>query len=165
MDNWIKENRIRVYSVDIDNNDVNLINWERLYELGFVHDSPLTHEYWYLDKLDPQTYSEYRVDNTICNPHYIVKAKEKSKIIDIIDSNGFELPTEIREKTALEIIEYFGGKDEIKIITSGLIHEETLDEKEIEIYKTIFGGEPQKDCIKDYYEAKYVDDCRLIKLI
>ena len=38
---------VRVYKVKINEDDPNLVGWNKLYEEGLVPDAALTHEYWY----------------------------------------------------------------------------------------------------------------------
>ncbi len=74
---WEIENRIRVYTIDIDESDPNLVDWKTLYESGFGHESPLTQEYWYKERITPLSYSEYRVENIVCGYHLVIKYNEK----------------------------------------------------------------------------------------
>ena len=162
---WNDEQFIRVYTLNIAGDDTNLVGWETLYETGKVKDAPLTHEHWYKEPIVPESYCEYRVDNIKTKSHFLVKASEKMRIIDIITELGVSIPNRIKSKTAVEILDYYGSSDLIEGIKSRLVHKERvsdLDEKGIENYKRIFGKEPEQfEDIQDYCEWKYVDDCRL----
>lgn len=52
---------VRVYKVKINEDDPNLVGWNKLYEEGLVPDAALTHEYWYKKPIMPIECSVYRV--------------------------------------------------------------------------------------------------------
>ena len=162
---WNDEQYIRVYTLNIGGDDINLVDWKTLYETGKVQDAPLTHEYWYKESIVPESYCEYRVDNIKTKSHLLVNASEKMRIIDILAELGVCIPDKIKSKTALEILDYYGSSDLIEEIKARLVHKKwvlDLDENGIDNYKIIFGKEPgQFENIKDYREWKLVDDCRL----
>ena len=164
---WNEGNLIRVYMVNMDENDTNLVDWKTLYESGKVHDTPLTHEYWYKDSIVPVSYFEYRVDSIKTKSHFVIKAEEKDRVISIITEVGIGISDEMKSKTALEILEHYRSFDCIEAIKSRLVHKEMLyDENGIEMYRKIFKEEPKQfEEIPDYFEMKYVDDCNLTRIL
>lgn len=74
--------------------DEKLLSWQHLYENNLVPDAALTHEYWYLDKLQiAGNYYEIRnINDAIANKRlvYIIKPKYKEKVLQLLLKNGID---------------------------------------------------------------------------
>ena len=71
---------VRVYKVKINEDDPNLVGWNKLYEEGLVPDAALTHEYWYKKPIMPIECSVYRVSGWTKKEYIIVDAVQKEQI-------------------------------------------------------------------------------------
>lgn len=156
------EKPIRVYSFDISINDTNLLNWIILYEKELVPDSPLTHECWYTKPIIPCDYHEYLVLDIVTSKHLILSHDKKNEVIHYIEKNGFIIPSAIKEKSVVEIVECYRNRmniDELKCLFKRLKEDDEQTNKEI--YYRIFKEMPQNEYYNDYVESVYIDDCKL----
>ena len=85
---------IIVWEKEFSLDDKNLLCWQYLYENDLVPDVALTHEYWYLDKLQiAGNYYEIRnISDAIANKRlvYIIKPKYKEKVLQLLLKNGID---------------------------------------------------------------------------
>ena len=77
---WKDDNRIRVYTLNIDEKDECLTRWKEIYISEKVHDAPLTHEYWYTKAIVPEEYSECRVYDIQTEKNIIVKHADRDSV-------------------------------------------------------------------------------------
>ena len=160
---WKYDNRIKAYQFEIEKNDSNLVDWRELYIKGMVLDTPLTREHWYKKSVSPIKYFEYYVNDVICKYHIIVRNETKNQIVQIIQESGEVLSEELKLKTPIEIIDAYRGYEIIELIKEKLRHK-VIDytEDSAQIFKAIFGQEPDRFHYEPYYnEYKYIDNCSL----
>lgn len=166
IDELDKDNRIRVYIVEIDVCDKNLVDWKTLYESGYVNDSFITHEYWYKNDIHSFDYQEYKVENIKTDYRLIVKNEDKDIMIKNIENHGLYIPLSIKNKTAIEILRYFEKKnsDVIEDVKNTCFKTSRIDEDiDEKIYKTIFGYAPENQCYSEpvIEKMKYIDSCNI----
>ena len=158
------DNRIRVYTVDIDEKDSLLVNWKDLYEIYHVPDSPLTHEYWYKGQIKPSSYCEYKVDDIHTQKRLLIQSCKKESVLNAINGCGIPIPTELEKKTAVEILNHFmnNSDNEIEKIKKKLYHEKY--ECDPNQFKAIFNESIKPDFEPYYVEVEHIYNFSLIKI-
>ena len=115
---------VRVYKVKINEDDPNLVGWNKLYEEGLVPDAALTHEYWYKKPIMPIECSVYRVSGwtkkeyiITCNydnVNYVNNVLKDEDIINKTFNNLITYEVLIDNEKAIKIKDLLNNKN-IKI--------------------------------------------------
>lgn len=163
-DIWKYENRIRVYTLNVEKEDEYLIGWKDLYESGKVYDAPIVHEYWYRKTIIPKEYSEYRVFDIETEKYIIVKHTERNRVINAIMSSGIKMSTDILGKTAIEIVNKYKNHVNLEDIKRSLSHTCECENVDREIYRKLYNQDPPIEIVPEYSEAKYIKSCRIEKI-
>ena len=90
---------VRVYKVKINEDDPNLVGWNKLYEEGLVPDAALTHEYWYKKPIMPIECSVYRVSGWTKKEYIIYNTIfcKKHNIEYVVGTLGYKTKDEVME--------------------------------------------------------------------
>ena len=107
------------------------------------------------------------MDSIRTKKHLVIDATEKERIISIIADVGISITSDLRDKTAIEILDYYSSYDQMEEIKMRLVDiKNHYTEKELLLCGKIFDKVPaQYEEIQPvYYENTYIDDCRLTKL-
>lgn len=85
---------IIVWEKEFSLSDEKLLSWQHLYENNLVPDAALTHEYWFLDKLQitGSYYEIININDAITNKKlvYIIKPQYKEKVLQILFEYGID---------------------------------------------------------------------------
>lgn len=156
---------VRVYTVEIDENDKCLKKWTNLYQEGLVPDAFLTHEYWYTESIVPKECAIYKITNFEEKKYIIVNYNQTELIKKLIRKIGLE-DNFIEKYNAFEIMNIWLPKQENDVqiyIKKNLAHR-VIDytAKDAEIYKQIFNEVPITEHDEpDFYEVSYLENCDL----
>lgn len=162
--NYCVGNYIRVYVANISIFDKSLIGWRELYKNNLVPDAPITHEYWYKEKLYVSEYHEYVITEITRRKCYIVNADLKPKLLKIISRNRIHMPFLLCFKTPVEILEYFKGKCELQLILNGLTNEKARNPQDEAMHRTMFNNQAPIEYFYDYRELEYIYEVKLQKV-
>lgn len=162
---WKYDNRIRVYSINVKEDDPDLIDWRTLYDEDRVQDAPLIQEYWYKKNIIPTDYNEQRIFDVEYGHYVIIRAKEKERLISFIEECGLSVSSEETEKSAVEILnDYSENRQMMDTFRLRFVHEELNEEYNsvsVEVCQKLGWDLPQKYIyVPDYYEKKYIVNCR-----
>ena len=154
---------VRVYKVKINEDDPNLVGWNKLYEEGLVPDAALTHEYWYKKPIMPIECSVYRVSGWTKKEYIIVDAVQKEQIKKIL----FEMKLydgQIEKWSAFDIVNYWlplHGEIWVERFKQRLVHS-VIDytPESAKMYESLFGEKPKLSHEEqDFHINKYLETC------
>ena len=158
---------VRVYKVKINEDDPNLVGWNKLYEEGLVPDAALTHEYWYKKPIMPIECSVYRVSGWTKKEYIIVDAVQKEQIKKIL----FEMKLydgQIEKWSAFDIVNYWlplHGEIWVERFKQRLVHS-VIDytPESAKMYESLFGEKPKLSHEEqDFHINKYLETCTIVK--
>lgn len=156
---------VRVYKVKINEDDPNLVGWNKLYEEGLVPDAALTHEYWYKKPIMPIECSVYRVSGWTKKEYIIVDAVQKEQIKKIL----FEMKLydgQIEKWSAFDIVNYWlplHGEIWVERFKQRLVHS-VIDytPESAKMYESLFGEKPKLSHEEqDFHINKYLETCTI----
>lgn len=163
------EFNIRLYSFEIEPNNINLISWDKLYNDGYVDDAELTHEYWYTDIIKPDKVELYHISDFEYISYNIISNIHKDKLVKIIiDLKKYT--GDLNNMSAFQLMnEWLSNQDyETQTIIKNEMQDEVIDydESDVQIQKKLFGDEPiQKSHKEPYYrESLYLDNFKFNKI-
>lgn len=164
-DFWKYDNRIRVYLCEVEEDDIYLDDWWKIYREDNVFDAPLSHEHWYLRDIHPLEYMEYYVENVKCEKRMYIGFHEKMRIAQYFEEEGFIIPEEIKQRTTTEILNYYMNHEVMEKIKCKLTHYELdEDDKSEEIRRALGMDKPEPKPIREYGESDYIVDCDLVRI-
>ena len=156
--------QIRVYRIDILENDDSLYLPHELYYNGWVNDATLSNEYWYTQPIIPSDYYEYEVKELKTKRFIVVAASEIETVKNFLESEKILIPGDA------DICHFINDSLNIdqKIRLKKYLTEEKEENKSTEdVYYKIFGEKRKKtseDFEYKYDEFTYISDCILEKI-
>jgi len=162
-------NYIRVYELEVDPNDNDLMSWEELYINGYVNDVELTHEFWYLKPVKMKS-RVYKITSFDVREFIVVAQELKTKIVSAI-IDDFDVKKDVfGEMSASYILNDWIkdiGRDAKNIVLKSLQYEEEyVEEGDPELHYQIFGEYPKvkKRKVNEYYNVHMVTDLEVVEV-
>jgi hypothetical protein len=158
-----------VYSVDVNENDKCLKDWNYLFTSDLVPDAKLTHEYWYLKPIRVKYECKIFVSEIKFEGYYFLYNGYENLLLDSIRSElNLEPPVGLKSYEILNEWLPAQSNDAVQEVLPLLKSEkeESIENrKDSGNFIKIFGYMPEPDMEDVYVKHKYMTTCRIEKAL